>query len=218
MGQDYTETLNSSPGQLEGERIFHGQVFENGNPVMPLRADVETAIYHVASVAATEATADAVKNLLAGVINNGVVQTTATIAGNVTVNNVDINDRANRLLGKTTISGKDVLDVSLQSAATATGNGTVLAPAAGNYTLTFEVKGTSTSRGIAFEIAGPSGVYQSCKCFRITDMAMDTCTTGGSDTLPEIWQVDVPCGCSFRARILAIAGGSVTVAGKAVMI
>jgi hypothetical protein len=106
--------------------------------------------------------------------------------------------------------------VTLQDSA-GVGNGTPFAPGDNNYSLTFEITGTSTSRTVAFEVAGPSGVYVPCTAFSVTDPTkFVTQTAGGSNSVPESWQVDVPAGFSFRARVIAVTGGSVTVKGKAV--
>lgn len=108
-------------------------------------------------------------------------------------------------------------DVTLQDASTASGNGTTFAPIDGNYTLTFEITGTSTSRTIVFELAGPSGQYMPITAFSVNDPTkFGQQTSGGSNSSPESWQVVVPAGYAFRARISVIAGGDVTVKGKAV--
>ena len=107
--------------------------------------------------------------------------------------------------------------VTLQDGATATGNGTAYT-AIMPMTLNFEITGTSASRTIVFEIAGPKGVYQSHPAFKLGDTTYTptATTTGGSDTTPETWEVDVPANYSFRARISAVAGGDIHVAGSAV--
>lgn len=122
--------------------------------------------------------------------------------------------------------GKPITDVEivrvknspiLQNAATVAGNGTIFYPASSNATLTFEITGTSTSRTIVFEMAGISGVYRPVTAFNVLDPSiMATQTTGGTDAAPESWQVDVPYGWTFRARISAVSGGNVSVKGKAV--
>lgn len=110
-----------------------------------------------------------------------------------------------------------VLDVDLQLAAVSPGAGNPFMPTTGNYTLTCEITGTSTSRTVVFEIAGPSGVYIPTTAYNVADPTKyGPQTTGGSDTAPESWQVDVPAGFSFRARLSAVAGGNVTIKGKAV--
>lgn len=111
----------------------------------------------------------------------------------------------------------NALDVSLQEAAAAAGSGKPFAPVDGNYTLTFEITGTSTSRTVMFELAGPSGQYMPVTSFSVTDPTkFGQQTSSGSDTAPESWQVVVPAGYSFRARIGAVTGGNVTIKGKAV--
>lgn len=118
---------------------------------------------------------------------------------------------------KVRVTGAAAQTVTLQNAATAAGNGTPFAPEDGNYTLTFEITGTSTSRTVLFELAGPSGQYIPVTAFSVTDPTkFGPQTTGGSNTAPESWQVEVPAGYSFRARIGSVTGGNVTVKGKAV--
>ena len=113
--------------------------------------------------------------------------------------------------------GSQPEDVTLQNNATAAGNGREFAPTDANYTLTFEITGTSTSRTIAFELAGPSGVYGPHTAFNVTDPTkFGAQTTGGSNTAPESWEVSVPAGYKFRTRVTAVAGGNVTITGKAV--
>lgn len=111
----------------------------------------------------------------------------------------------------------DAQDVILQNAATIAGNGTPFAPTNSNYTLTFEIVGTSTSRTVLFELAGPSGRYMPITAFSVTDPTkFNIQTTGGSDSSPESWQVVIPAGYTFRTRISAVAGGNVMIKGKAV--
>lgn len=115
------------------------------------------------------------------------------------------------------LTGAAAQTVTLQNNATAAGNGTPFAPEDGNYTLTFEITGTSTSRTVLFEIAGPSGVYGPHTAFSVSDPTkFGPQSSGGSNTDPESWQVEVPAGYKFRARISAVAGGNVTIKGKAV--
>jgi len=117
------------------------------------------------------------------------------------------------------LTGSIIEDVVLQTEAVATGNGMPYTPTNANMTLNFEITGTSTSRTIIFEIAGASGVYQAHPGYKLGDITYTpaTQTTGGSDTAPETWEVDIPVGWSFRARISSIAGGNISIAGKAVM-
>lgn len=104
-----------------------------------------------------------------------------------------------------------VTDVTLQNAATATGNGTALA-VGGLRTVTVEVTGTSTSRTIIFEGASVSGVYYAMMGVKLADFSTATQTT----TNNEVWQFDVTGLVNFRTRISAVAGGNVSVKGKVV--
>ena len=107
--------------------------------------------------------------------------------------------------------------VILQTAAAAAGNGTPYTPTS-PMTLNFEISGTSTSRTVIFEIAGPKGVYQVHPALKLGDTTYTpaTQTTGGSNAAPETWEVDIPANYSFRARVSAVAGGNVDVLGSAV--
>jgi len=108
-------------------------------------------------------------------------------------------------------------DVTLQDAASNDNNGAPFSPTNGNCVLTFEITGTSTSRTVFFELAGPSGKYMPVTAFSVTDATkFDSQCTGGSNSAPESWQVEVPAGYSFRTRIGAVKGGNVTIKGKAV--
>lgn len=110
------------------------------------------------------------------------------------------------------------IEVTLQSGATAPSNGTPYTPVNKPASLVFSVRGTSSSRTVMFELADPSGVFVACTAFGVADpIKMSSQTTGGSDTVPESWQVDVPVGFSFRARVSAVSGGNVIIKGKAVL-
>jgi len=115
------------------------------------------------------------------------------------------------------VVGSLAKSVTLQSNASATGNGTHYTPTTPE-TLTFEISGTSTSRTVVFELAGPKGVYIVYPALKIGDTTYTptTSATGGSDTTPESWEVDIPANYSFRTRITAVAGGDVDISGWAV--
>lgn len=106
-------------------------------------------------------------------------------------------------------------DITFQDAVSAAGNGSeFLVSAKEAYkTITVEITGTSTSRTIAFEGKSTSGTWYPIMGVRLSDFAMATQTTGKG----EIWQFDVTGLDSFRSRLASVAGGNVTVKGKAVL-
>jgi hypothetical protein len=116
------------------------------------------------------------------------------------------------------VGGSKKVAVTMHNATTTAGNGTTFTPTDGNTELTFTITGTSTSRTIKFYIKDvTSSVLIPVDCFNLADAATYGKTTaGGSDTAPEIWQVSVPVGYSFIARIDAIAGGNASIKGTAV--
>lgn len=116
-----------------------------------------------------------------------------------------------------TIVGSLANQITLQSNAIDTGTGTPHTSLT-DETLTFTISGASTSRTIIFEIADPvKGVYQNLALptkLGDTTYTPQLQTAGGSDTLPETWQVDIPANFSFRARIsVAPVGGNVNISG-----
>jgi hypothetical protein len=105
-------------------------------------------------------------------------------------------------------------DVILHEATDEASNGTSYTPDK-TVMLTFEITGTSTSRTVVFEMAGPSGIFVSQQCMRVSDNSLVVQTTSGSDTAPESWMVVIPAGWTFRVRISAIGGGNCSISGKA---
>jgi hypothetical protein len=103
------------------------------------------------------------------------------------------------------------VDVTFQDAATVAADGTVFT-VGGNKTLTVEIYGTSTSRTIAFIGRGPSGVDRAIMGVRTSDFATGVSTTGSG----EIWQLDITGLTSVFCDLQAVAGGSVSVKGRAV--
>jgi hypothetical protein len=116
------------------------------------------------------------------------------------------------------IGGSKKTAVTLQSAVTAAGNGTTFTPTDGNVVLTFTIVGTSTSRTIKFYIKDVNlSALIPVDCFNVADASTyGKTTSGGSDSAPEVWQVSVPVGYSFIARVDAVSGGNVTISGTAV--
>lgn len=109
------------------------------------------------------------------------------------------------------LTGSNVQDVTLQNAATAAGNGTPFV-VEGFKTLTIEIIGTSTSRTIFFEAASVSNISLPIQGVKLLDMSVGSSTTGNN----ELWQFDVTGLVSFRARLSSVAGGNVSIKGKAV--
>ena len=110
-----------------------------------------------------------------------------------------------------TIAGSRVEEVTFQTAATVAAQGTALT-VGGLKTLTVEIAGTSTSRTIAFQCAGPSGAYRTLTGVRLSDFAIASTTT----TTDEIWQFDITGLVTVIMNLTAVAGGNVTVRGRAV--
>ncbi len=108
-------------------------------------------------------------------------------------------------------NGSTVTDIVFQSAVSAIGDGTPLT-VSGVKNLTISITGTSTSRTIIFEEGDIDGNYTIIKGARRADLTLATQTT----TTAEVWQFEVVGAHTFRTRISAIAGGTVTVKGKAV--
>jgi len=109
------------------------------------------------------------------------------------------------------IKGARVQDVVLQADVTAVGNGTPFQVGAAK-TLTLEITGTATSSTIVFEAASVSGAFYAIQGVKTSDFSMATQTTGKN----EVWSFDVTGQVTFRARVSAVAGGNVSVKGKAV--
>ena len=101
--------------------------------------------------------------------------------------------------------------VTLQDAATTTGNGTI--QAIENYqNLTIGISGTSTSRTVEFHVVDENGIDDVIKGTRPKDFFQATSTSGNDET----YQFDVTGYVSFYAKITAISGGNVTIKGRLV--
>lgn len=132
---------------------------------------------------------------------------------------VDVAGSSDSITQSPTKSLSGPVDVLFQDRTTSPQAGQSYSPTAGNATLTFAIRGSSSSRTIIFEMADFSGVFQEAICFNALDPTKSPAsqTVNGSNVAPESWQVDVPAGFSFRARIGAVTGGNVTITGKAVV-
>jgi len=112
-----------------------------------------------------------------------------------------------------TIDGikSDTIDVLLQDAVSATGNGTPFV--VGAYkTLTLEITGTATSNTVIFEGSSSSGAWYPIQGVKLQDLSLASQTSGKG----EVWQFDVTGLVAFRARISAVVGGNLSVKGRAV--
>jgi hypothetical protein len=102
-------------------------------------------------------------------------------------------------------------NVTFQSAATATGNGTAFE--VGIYkTLTVEIYGTSSTRTVTFYAMGKGATLRALSGVRMSDLTVAASTTGTG----EIWQFDITGLDYVYMDLTAVAGGNVTVKGKAI--
>ena len=103
------------------------------------------------------------------------------------------------------------VQITFHNAAIVAAQGTVLT-VGGLKTLVIEISGTSASRTIAFEGAGASGTYRAINGVRSADLAVATST----NTSGEIWQFDITGFVTVSMNLTAVAGGNVTITGRAV--
>lgn len=103
-------------------------------------------------------------------------------------------------------------DIVFQDAATAAGNGNSYSAHFANA-LVLEVSGTSSSRTVKFEEQGISGAWYACAGVKRSDLSFGSETTG----IDELWEFDLRGRLAFRARVSAVAGGNVTVKGRAIV-
>lgn len=106
--------------------------------------------------------------------------------------------------------GATAEDVTLLNAVTATGPSTLYTVAA-KQTLTLEISGTATSATVDFRGHGPSGTARSVFGVRKSDAEIAT-----SGTMNELWTFEIAGLTSFSVNLSAVAGGNVSVRGKAV--
>lgn len=102
--------------------------------------------------------------------------------------------------------------ITLQNAATTTGNGITFAPD-GADSLTVEIYGSATSSTVVFEEQGKSLVWYPIQGIRHSDYKL----AAQSTTKGEIWDFDMNGVTAFRTRISAISGGNISVVAKGVV-
>jgi hypothetical protein len=120
-----------------------------------------------------------------------------------------------QVIGGGSSGGSSSVDHTFQDAIAAAGDGTALEVTSSTKsykTITLEITGTSTSRTVVFEGSSASGAWYPIQGVKLSNLAMGTQTTGNN----EVWQFEVTGLASFRTRVSAVAGGNVTVKGKAV--
>lgn len=123
--------------------------------------------------------------------------------------NTKLNDRIN-----TVLTGRTVQDHTFHDSATVPADGAVF-NVAGFTTLIVEIYGTSTSRTLDFRGVGPSGATYPIIGELITSEqglppAKGTTGTG------EVWRFNITGLTSVVVKLAAVAGGNVSVKGKAV--
>ena len=103
------------------------------------------------------------------------------------------------------------VDVVFHDAATQVAEGTVFT-VAGYKTMTVEIYGSSTSRTVEFMGRGPAGANRAIMGINLSNFATAVSTIGTG----EIWQFDITGLTSAIMNLQAVAGGNVSVKGKAV--
>jgi hypothetical protein len=109
------------------------------------------------------------------------------------------------------VDGYAIQDVVFHDAATAVSTGLSL-DVYRLRTLTIEVSGTSATRTVAFKGIGPSGTAYAIAGVKLSDLTTGSTTTGTG----ELWQFDITGLTQVIMDLTAVAGGNVTVKGKAV--
>lgn len=113
--------------------------------------------------------------------------------------------------GVITLSGSSVTDITFHNEAVAAADGAILTVGT-NKTLTIEIYGTSTSRTIAFIGRSASGEDRALSGVKLNGLSVATGTTGSG----ELWQFDITGLTSVFIDLQAVAGGNVSIKGKAV--
>lgn len=106
--------------------------------------------------------------------------------------------------------GRLTKDITMLDAVTVATTGTYTVT--NEQTITIEIYGTSTSRTIAFQGKSKSGTARSLMGVKLSDLSTGISTTGTG----EVWQFDVTGLDYFITDLTAVAGGNVSIKGKAV--
>ena len=102
--------------------------------------------------------------------------------------------------------------IQLQTAATAPGNGVSFTPEYSDAMIV-EVHGTATSFQIIFEELGPSGTWYPLQGMKRSDMA----TLLTEATAVGMYYFGMSDVKTFRARVVAVSGGSISVTGHTIV-
>jgi len=125
---------------------------------------------------------------------------------------VDVSDKAERELGVVTLGGSLASDVTFHNAATVAAVGSEFTVPAGYKDLTVKVMGTATSCQVQFEgLAVGASTYEPIMGVRALDFACSTL----ADQTGESWYVPIGGFDKVRMNLVAVAGGNVTVKGRA---
>jgi hypothetical protein len=106
---------------------------------------------------------------------------------------------------------KNYWEHTFHDTVTTTGNGTEFKPE-GRETLVVEIYGTSSTRTITFYAKGKSGTLRALSGVKLSDLSVASSTTGSG----ELWQFDTSGLESVVMTVTAVAGGNVTIKGRAV--
>jgi len=98
-----------------------------------------------------------------------------------------------------------------QDSVTAPANGEVLESGRAD-TVTLFITGTSATRTIYFEGSDNEGNWYSIPAFKLPTLTMASSTTGNN----EAWEIDLTDSVYVRARVSAVAGGTVRITGRVV--
>ena len=114
-------------------------------------------------------------------------------------------------MSKIILNGSSSIDITFHDATIEIATGDIFL-VNGYKTMTVEISGTSTSRTIAFIGRGASEANRLITGVKLSNFAMATSTTGTG----EIWQFDITGLTAMFMDLQAVAGGNVTVKGRAV--